>query len=45
MSRCLPLILFVVLAFAACNQRPNPPVDWPPMPDYGAAADAGADAR
>lgn len=41
-------IIFVVLALimvAACDQKPNPRVDWPPMdPSWGhAEPDAGLD--
>lgn len=42
MTRTLVVItLLGIVLVSSCNQKPNPPVDWPPMPDYGTANDAG----
>jgi len=38
--------LLLIILLTACNQKPNPPIEWPPMPGYElspvSSADAGA---
>jgi hypothetical protein len=32
----------LALIMVSCNQKPNPPVEWPPMdPSWGYAPDSG----
>jgi hypothetical protein len=41
----LLLIFVAMLMLSACDQKPNPRIDWPPMdPTWGAGQDGGADA-
>lgn len=42
------LVVIIALVVAACDQKPNPVVEWPPMPGWEASdphADAGIDQR